>query len=486
MSMTSPALADLRFSLNFAAKRYLVYSERVDKSDNADLYRQLAAERFEDAARLYQEADQNGLARDVPTIDEKTAGPLLGMGRGEPTSDASAAYRVQRAENTLDRMAAQLHSLLRYEPLRDVIHDVRTSIDRRRGEVRAARKRAHLLEWKQIPYASANRLHIISTDGHHVTVWFCTNRRLHTGGRFLGERADHLSYGRCEVFVPEDRAAGSLGRRGLFGRMFKGDDRVKLKGTTLLDEPLFWRELTNEVASLDISERDGLVFLHGYNTKFGDAALRTAQLKVDLAHKGPAAFFSWPSLGYPAGYTGDEAAIEGSEQAIRDFLVDFAQRSGVTAVHIIAHSMGNRGLLRAMDAIAKIVALATPVRFGQVILAAPDVDAQLFANLATAYGQLSQRTTLYVTTNDKAIGLSREIHRFHRAGLAPPVAVVPGIDTIDASGVNLGLIGHSYAAEMRAVLADMHRLIQADTPPGSRFGLRRVLGGAAPYWEFVP
>jgi esterase/lipase superfamily enzyme len=485
MSKTAAALADLRFGLAFAAKRYLGYSERVDKANNAGLYRHLADERLEDAARLDQEADQNGLAPEAPTIGESTAGALLGMGEGEPASAASAAYRVQRAENTLERMAAQLHSVLQDGTLREIIRELRTRIDRCRGEVRAARKRAQLLEWIQLPDNAANGSQRMSTDGHKVTVWFGTNRSLHTSGLFLGERADQVSYGRCAVFVPQDRAAGSLGR-GLFGRIFRGDNRVKLKERTLLGEAHFWTELAKEVTSLTISDREGLVFLHGYNTKFVDAALRTAQLKVDLAHKGPAAFFSWPSLGAKAGYAGDEAAIEGSEQVIRDFLVDFAQRSGVSAVHIVAHSMGNRGLLRAMDAIAKTAASATPVRFGQIILAAPDVDAQLFTNLAAGYTQISTRATLYVTTNDKAIGLSRHLHRFHRAGLAPPVAVVPGIDTIDASQVNLGLLGHSYAAEMRAVLADMHLLIQSDTAPDKRFGLRRALGGAAPYWEFVP
>ncbi|WP_162237471.1 alpha/beta hydrolase [Sphingobium sp. Leaf26] len=260
---------------------------------------------------------------------------------------------------------------------------------------------------------------------------------------------------------------------------------MKLQGLDILGECQFWSLLASETASLDAGDRQGLVFLHGYNTKFEDAARRTAQLKVDLAHKGPAGFFSWPSLGFGAGYTGDEAAIEGSEPAIRSFLIDFAERSGASAVHIIAHSMGNRGLLRAMDAIANAAASAAPVRFGQVFLAAPDVDAQLFRNLAAAYGRLSTRATLYVTNNDKAIGLSRRLHHFARAGLAPPIAVVPGVDTIDASHVNLGLLGHSYAAEMRPVLADMHRLIQGDAAPDNRFGLRKALGGAAEYWEFV-
>lgn len=228
-----------------------------------------------------------------------------------------------------------------------------------------------------------------------------------------------------------------------------------------------------------------MIFIHGYRTKFRDAARRTAQLKVDLAHKGPAAFFSWPSVGEAAGYTGDEAAVEGSELAIRDFLVDFATHSGAAAVHLVAHSMGNRGLLRAMDAIAKAAASVTPIRFGQVFLAAPDVDTQVFQNLAAAYRQLCTRTTLYVTNNDRAIGLSQWLHRSPRVGLAPPVAVVPGIDTIDASHINLGLIGHGYTVEMRPVLADIHRLIQRDTPPDRRFGLRRAFDGAK-HWEFAP
>jgi esterase/lipase superfamily enzyme len=117
--------------------------------------------------------------------------------------------------------------------------------------------------------------------------------------------------------------------------------------------------------------------------------------------------------------------------------------------------MGNRGLLRAMDSIAKAAASVTPIRFGQVFLAAPDVDTQLFQNLAAAYRQLCTRTTLYVTNNDKAMGLSRWWHRYARVGLAPPVTVLPGIDTIDASHINLGLIGHGYTAETRPVLADI-------------------------------
>ncbi len=483
--MIASALADLRFGLRFAAGRYRSYALMDNLADNSGLFLSLADERKDDANYLDRVADGSGYGQSDPTMNAETAGPLLGMGEGPPPSAVTAAFRVQRAENTLARMAAQLGSLSPENQLASALRRIRSHIDRSREAVRAARRRAQNLETGEaIGDGYAKELGQEPADGQQVVVWFGTNRRRATRAQFTGERADTMTYGRCHVFVPEDRAIGSLGR-GLFGRILKGDNRVRLQGIDVLGEHEFWSLIANEVASRDASEQHGLVFLHGYNTKFEDAARRTAQLKVDLAHKGPAGFFSWPSLGHRAGYAGDEAAIEGSETPIRNFLIDFAERSGASAVHIIAHSMGNRGLLRAMDAIANAAASSTPVRFGQVFLAAPDVDAQLFQNLAAVYTRLSTRATLYVTTNDKAIGLSRRYHHFARVGLAPPVAVVPGIDTIDASRVNLGLLGHSYAAEMRPVLSDIHCLMQSDTAPDHRFGLRKALGGRAAYWEFI-
>ncbi|MFE0017899.1 alpha/beta hydrolase [Mesorhizobium sp. NPDC059054] len=483
MALTAAALADLHFGLRFAAGRYKAYANMDNSAGNAELFLSMSHERQGDAADLDQTAHQSGLALRDPTISNETAGPLLGMGEGDPHAAAAAAYRVQRAENILWRMATQLTSLSQDSHLRDALNRVREHIDRRRKAVRAARQRARTLQLDGYHYDRAMSRQPI--EGQQIDVWFGTNRRHHQKGQFLGERASNVTYGRCSVFVPRDRPMGSLGR-GVFGRIFKGDNRVKLQAVDIFDERQFWSSLANEVSALNSSDQHGFIFLHGYNTKFEDAARRTAQLKVDLAHKGPAGFFSWPSLGAPAGYAGDEAAIEGSELEIRRFLVDFASRSGASTIHIIAHSMGNRGLLRAMDAIANAAASVLPVRFGQIILAAPDVDAQVFQNLAAAYRQLSTRATLYVTNNDRAIGISRRLHNFARVGLTPPVAVVPGIDTIDASHVNLGLLGHAYAAEVRPVLSDIYHLIQRDTAPDCRFGLRKALGGKADHWEFIP
>src|SRR5690242_7882870 len=188
---------------------------------------------------------------------------------------------------------------------------------------------------------------------------------------------------------------------------------------SVLHVDAYWNGIAVQLAELDADERGALIFVHGYNVSFEDAALRASQIGFDLSVKGAMAFFSWPSQGSTRGYPADEATIEASEGVIADFMTDFAERSGAGAVHIIAHSMGNRGVLRAVNRIAAKAQRRTGKPFGQVILAAADVDADVFRQLSAAYAEVASRTTLYVSKRDRAVEASRWLHKFARAGLMP-------------------------------------------------------------------
>jgi esterase/lipase superfamily enzyme len=242
-----------------------------------------------------------------------------------------------------------------------------------------------------------------------------------------------------------------------------------------LAESEYWARIATSLRQTPVLEREAVVFLHGYNVSFEQAALRAAQLGYDLGISGVTAFYSWPSKGTLAGYPADEATIEASEAFITAFLIDMATRSGAAKVHVIAHSMGNRALLRAIERIASRAAGLAGIPFSQIILAAADVDRDTFVRLSASYKSVAQRTTMYVCARDRAVEASHWLHDFPRAGLVPPVLVVPGIDTINVSNVDLTLLGHGYVAEARDVLQDMHRLIREDSPPDRRFGLRKVM-----------
>ena len=66
---------------------------------------------------------------------------------------------------------------------------------------------------------------------------------------------------------------------------------------------------------------------------------------------------------------------------------------------ILAGYLGNRALIRVANSLKS---QGVPVRFGQLILAAPDVDAGTFLNLADAYSSMADRTTLYISDTDHA------------------------------------------------------------------------------------
>jgi esterase/lipase superfamily enzyme len=319
------------------------------------------------------------------------------------------------------------------------------------------------------------------------TVFYGTNRaridEADPSRGYSGERGKGIDYGTCRVFVPKSHKIGSVGSPWWKRLITLTDDRLKLLAILGTSAEEHWREMSDRLAALAEDDREAVVFVHGYNVTFREAALRAAQIGVDLAIQGAMAFFSWPSQGTLSGYPADEATIDVSENAIEAYLADFAVRSGARRVHLIAHSMGNRGVMRAIHNIAARAREKSGVPFDQIILAAADVDADKFRSLAEAYTRVAKRTTLYVSEKDRAVEASHWLHRFPRLGFTPPVFVVDKIDTVSVTNIDLTLLGHGYVGEARDVLKDMHELIRHGTPPDKRFGLQEATTEAGErYW----
>ena len=102
------------------------------------------------------------------------------------------------------------------------------------------------------------------------------------------------------------------------------------------------------------------------------------------------------------------------------------------------------------------------------MLAAPDIDVGLFRTMAEVYSTFGQRTTLYASPADLAVGMSRLLHSYPRVGLTPPVTVVPGVDTIEVPKFNIFELGHGYYAEAEGLLHDMFDLIRRNANPKDR------------------
>jgi esterase/lipase superfamily enzyme len=305
------------------------------------------------------------------------------------------------------------------------------------------------------------------------SLWYGTNRKpIEANGifkGFSGQEDDRVHYGTCEVVVQKTHKFGSSSTQSKL-------DRASLDRMVSSD---FWAHIKSTLADMDPGKRNALVFIHGYNVSFAGAAQTAAQLGCEL--KIPmTAFYSWPSKGRLLGYLADEDSIQSSEEHIAHFLTEFVKVAQADRVYVIAHSMGNRGLLRSIDKIAATFpGQAKP--FNHIILAAPDVAPQVFKNKAIAYQSIADRTTLYVSRKDKALSLSSWLHKNSRTGFSPPLTLVPTIDTIDVSNTDLSLLGHGYCMEDRDVLRDMHSLLKNE-PPEERFGLVQKEYETQKYW----
>jgi hypothetical protein len=166
-------------------------------------------------------------------------------------------------------------------------------------------------------------------------VWYGTNRRPKDPGDikkgYSAARDVVVRYGSCRVFIPKSHKNGSIGSPWWKRLLTWTDDRLRLIDIGALPSDAYWAAVAARLAAVTDQERNALIFVHGYNLSFEDAALRAAQIGFDLSIKGAMAFFSWPSQGVPARYPADEATIEASEGAIADFMTDFAERSGAGA-----------------------------------------------------------------------------------------------------------------------------------------------------------
>jgi esterase/lipase superfamily enzyme len=319
------------------------------------------------------------------------------------------------------------------------------------------------------------------------TIWWASDRHL-VDGQPIGGRADRVSYGICEVVIPKSHLFGSE-RPRWWKRVFASPaEPLSVRETRLLEADQFWSTLVESFNSAEQEEDGGasVIFIHGYNTGFRESAIRAAQLKVDLRVRGEMALFSWPSAGKTALYTADEAAIEASEQHIATFILDFAAKNAPRKTHVIAHSMGNRGLIRALQRIVTLVRDGEARNLGRFVLAAPDVDAALFKSLSHLYSEIGDSTTLYVSPRDLAVRSSAFVHRASRAGFSPPVVVCDGIDTVEVLTGDLLDLGHGYYAAAGPVLNDIYSFLWHGDRPSQRQRLREARTGQGEiYWKLT-
>ncbi|MGX9427040.1 MULTISPECIES: alpha/beta hydrolase [Bradyrhizobium] len=287
-------------------------------------------------------------------------------------------------------------------------------------------------------------------------------------GDYTGERNASLSFGAARVRVPEGHRIGKLELPSsvkIFGFTLRTDSpnpsmHFTIRSIAKTSEDQWIKSLSST------KKKRALIFVHGFNTKFRDAAFRTAQIVWDLQYQDTAVLFSWPSRGEIADYLYDKDSALGSRDALLHVVADL-RKAGFDQIDVLAHSMGN---LIAVDALANSAATRSRPDVAQLIMAAPDVDRDMFVQAIPKVATVAKGLTLYASAKDKALLLSKRVAgNIPRAGDVPasgPI-VVASVSTIDVSAIGDELFGlnHNAFATTRNVLNDLKILLETGAPP---------------------
>lgn len=329
-----------------------------------------------------------------------------------------------------------------------------------------------------------------------VKVFFATDRQQAPGAKgpskYFGtewnDEGDNLTTGFVTVSIPPVHKEGVVERPFKWWIIeFKEDPKKHFVLTDLktMQSDDFYGALQKEYEQREADKRSAFVFIHGFTVAFDEAAFNTAQIAYDLDLEAVPILYSWPSQERLLGYAGDQEIVDWSSPHLQRFLERVARGSGALRIHVLAHSMGNRLLAKALVGLSRQPEIL-PL-FENVIMAAPDVNAKNFAQDWPEIRKAAKRFTLYASSDDKALAASREAKggvAFTRLGEGRPnIVVIPGLDTVDASGIDTSLLGHSYADSCKPVMNDLQTLISKGWPPEKR-SLRDEHKGDLAYWAF--
>ncbi len=237
-----------------------------------------------------------------------------------------------------------------------------------------------------------------------------------------------------------------------------------------------------------------LVFVHGYNSRFDEAVFRFAQIVHDSGAAVAPVLFTWPSRGRLLEYGYDRESANYSRDALEGVLASLQKNPGVTEISVLAHSMGNWVTLEALRQMAiRDKRIAPKIR--NVMLAAPDVDIDVFRSQINQIGDQRPYFVLLSSRDDVALDVSRRLWGSTvRLGAVDPQAepfrtdlARDRIDVVDLTALKgRDDLAHGKFAEVpevvRAIglrLAGGQTLNDSRASLGERIAVTATSGGAA-------
>ena len=297
---------------------------------------------------------------------------------------------------------------------------------------------------------------------HTLLVATTRERDDRPGTLFNGDRANATDYAEITVSIPPNHKQGEIE----WATTPPGDPNVDfvVRDEKYLDgDRAFVQALNAQLALRPPGSRNVFLFIHGFNTMFAEALYRGAQLAHDSKAPGVPVLFTWASRGKATAYVYDlnsaTAARDGLEHTLRLLL-----RSNAEKVNVLAHSMGNWVTVEAFRQIRISGDLPPANKIGTIVLAAPDIDIDVFKSQLRRFGKPQKPFYVVLSQDDRALFLSRTIaggvtrvgdsaDTSELAALGATVIDLTDVKGADATNHDKFVQLASVAPELRGILA---------------------------------
>ncbi len=330
--------------------------------------------------------------------------------------------------------------------------------------------------------------------------FYATNRRAEPGDaaieeRFSNERESVLKFGLFDTAIKPTLGVGMIIDRTEWFQ----NEVINLHRIEALDQPAFVEQMRTQVQGSP--RRSLLVVVHGFREAFPSALRKTAFLSHVLDINSPVLLFDWPgnqgsSL---AGYRRARRVAQESGADLARTLELIIREIQPARLWLVANSMGGQVVADAFSLLYQESDLAdAETEIEDVVLTAPDVGHDAFdGQFKREITALTRNLTVYVSSNDRALLMSRIVNRSRRLGestLSPDMLeeaaqVVDLIDPdselvtlVDVTPVNRTRNFHNFSLETPEFFDDLFlRLTNASTPR-SRLLYQFQTPDGVPYW----
>jgi esterase/lipase superfamily enzyme len=347
------------------------------------------------------------------------------------------------------------------------------------------------------------RMLVTRQDDGAYRFFFVTNRVVADQAapvedRFGNERSENMSFGFFDTSIEPSLGLGML----INPTDWFQNEEIQLNQVKSLQEDAMISEIRRQVEAS--SFRSLLININGFRERFPSALRKTAFLAHVLDIDTPMLVFDWPGDqgNGPRRYLRAQAVARESGVELATTIERIVRDVQPERLWIVANSMGAEVVVSAFSELYKQEDMAdSETEIEHVILTAPDVSHEEFGSqFKHKILALSEDLTVYVSSNDRALLMSRVINRGRRLGestvdpsnpdqwdeaTSALELVTPGSDQvslIDITPVNRTRNFHNFSLETPEFFDDLYLRLSNEANPTSRLRYRVTTASGDEYW----